>query len=235
MAQVKNNSWLRFPENEVSAISESWMNPGDTVIFDMGFSYQVASEVEVPVYFHSPGIIHSLDFQLQFNYQKMELDTVIILCPNLNFLYYLNPQDSVFRFTSYNFNQLASDSILIKLRFHVFNGPACSGDLFNLISWLNGNICTSEIINCVISGNQEHSDNFFTEIYPNPATDYVCIRTLFSQLIIIDSLGRLIFERSISDPEESVILNTSEYKSGIYTVLFLNRDSVIIKKMVIAD
>jgi hypothetical protein len=60
-------------------------------------------------------------------------------------------------------------------------------------------------------------------LYPNPASTFISIKlnSDFSNLNIINSLGILVLEKNILG-ESSLVLNTSDYSPGLYTVRFSN-------------
>ncbi len=70
-------------------------------------------------------------------------------------------------------------------------------------------------------------------IYPNPATDKLNINEVsdVSRIEIIDITGKLVEAREISN--FNVTLNTSDLKSGVYTVIFYTDEGVLTSQFVI--
>ncbi|MCD4729872.1 MAG: T9SS type A sorting domain-containing protein [Bacteroidales bacterium] len=71
------------------------------------------------------------------------------------------------------------------------------------------------------------------KVYPNPAKDIVCIKTLVEvekvQLVTIS--GQLVSEQSTSGNKTEI--NTSEFETGVYFVIVFSSNNIITKKLVI--
>jgi len=84
--------------------------------------------------------------------------------------------------------------------------------------------------------NEMKPDDLSLKVYPNPANDFLYISTpdLMSDatISIIDVLGKVILSETVS-PNKTLLLNTSEFKKGIYFLVLndgINRAS---KKVVV--
>ncbi|MFM7901987.1 MAG: cohesin domain-containing protein, partial [Bacteroidota bacterium] len=151
----------------------------DTIFFDLSAAALVGSTVEFPVYYKSDDQVVALDFNFKYNHNKLDYDTIVKLANYLDVLSFYNTNDSTVRLTSYT-NTLfyPNDSVLFKVKFTVLQpGPLCNGDIFAVNSLLNGDICTSGIVDCT-SGLSENSWLNEVTVFPNPATEFVELRGL---------------------------------------------------------
>jgi hypothetical protein len=76
-----------------------------------------------------------------------------------------------------------------------------------------------------------------TGIYPSPFDDYIVISKLKQnknlQLIEIYSLdGRRVFKQRNTPGESDIIIETSHFSSGIYTIRLLYSDKTLNRKLV---
>ncbi len=94
-------------------------------------------------------------------------------------------------------------------------------------------ICVDDISIEEGSGIKENSDNTSVNIYPNPAKDLINIKSSdnIENIKIYNTIGQLVFDEMIND--NSVQINTSEYKSGVYFIKIRTKDGPINKKITI--
>ena len=80
---------------------------------------------------------------------------------------------------------------------------------------------------------EENSDNTSVNIYPNPAKNLINIKSSdkIENVKIYNLTGQIVFDKMIND--NSVQINTSEYKSGIYFIKIRTKDGLINKKITI--
>lgn len=86
-----------------------------------------------------------------------------------------------------------------------------------LITDSNG--CTNEKVYSLggVTSNESKEMEFFLNIYPNPADDFVNIRSSkISTIMLFDAFGKLIREEQISSP--NFILNVEDLTSGVYFI-----------------
>ncbi len=74
------------------------------------------------------------------------------------------------------------------------------------------------------------------KLFPNPAEDELIIglNNDITQIIIIDNVGRVIYSRDVKG-EESVHLDVSNYKAGIYMIRYLTtKGKCFVKRFLVA-
>ncbi len=205
-------------ENMESGWSTSKGNfsAGDSIVFNIASAYQINSVVDVPVFIKSNDTIFAIDFSMQYNDQKVVFDSIIPVLNNLQYLYFLNPGDSTLRLTSYCPDGIPEDSVILIIRFQVASGPMCSGEIYNLNTWMNGNVCSNEIIDCIVSGIEEQEE-IILEIFPNPATDYISINSQFNGTVTIFDLNAKKMGESIQVEEGKILYApVANLPSGLY-------------------
>ncbi len=174
---VKSSNGL--PENNMKGgpVSTLVINQFDSVFFDIAQAVINGSSVEFPVYFRSDDVINSLDFAFKYNQTHLEYDTIINLTSYIEPLSYYNPNDSTVRLTSYSFTQpYSNDTPLVIVRFTLLSGQLCSNDLDSVSALLNGDACAYLVSDC-LSGLFDAPAEVPMNLFPNPASDWVTIRT----------------------------------------------------------
>ena len=85
----------------------------------------------------------------------------------------------------------------------------------------------------VIVGIDEAEENTAIMIYPNPADDYLNINSNkeIQTIRMTNYVGQIIYDRSVNN--ESVQINTSDYRAGIYFIQITTVDGMITKQIVI--
>ena len=200
----------------------------DTVYFDLSAASVAGSTVEFPVYYNSDDQIVALDFNFKYNHNKLDYDTIIKLANYLDVLSFYNTNDSTVRLTSYT-NTLfyPNDSLLFKVRFTVLQpGVLCNGDIYAVNSLLNGDICTSGIVDCT-SGLTENAWLKEVTLFPNPTTEFVELRGLpmGASYELHDPMGRLIVQSPLDQIGSDQKLNLSQLPAGVYNVFIRNGKS----------
>ncbi|MBL0341814.1 MAG: hypothetical protein IPP71_13295 [Bacteroidetes bacterium] len=115
---------------------------------------------------------------MKYNNQNVEFDTLINVTNGLNYLYYLNPNDSTLRFTSYRLGQMQNDSAVVWLRFSSLSGYVCVNDLNSLTGYLNGDQCSYKVTDCDTISTQAANIQGKDAIamYPNPANQFLYLK-----------------------------------------------------------
>ena len=79
------------------------------------------------------------------------------------------------------------------------------------------------------TGIENFQSNFDDLIYPNPATGFVHINITnvedAESLMLLNPLGQVVFEMSISDNQNDLTIDVSKFPSGIYTAKINSADS----------
>ena len=91
---------------------------------------------------------------------------------------------------------------------------------------------SSDTISLVIT-NLPEKDNDGITIFPNPATNFVNIKSqnTISQISIINNLGLMVFSGNFES--NSVQVNTSGFNKGIYMIQVKTEEGSLVKKLVI--
>ncbi|MFM7766756.1 MAG: cohesin domain-containing protein [Bacteroidota bacterium] len=194
----------------------------DTIFFDLSAAAVVGSTVEFPVYYKSDDQVVALDFNFKYNHNKLDYDTIVKLANYLDVLSFYNTNDSTVRLTSYT-NTLfyPNDSVLFKVKFTVLQpGPLCNGDIFAVNSLLNGDICTSGIVDCT-SGLSENSWLNEVTVFPNPATEFVELRGLpiGATYELHDPIGNLVFRSDLEPGSTEHQIKVSQFPAGLYNIM----------------
>lgn len=219
-----------FQNQKISSIDQN-----DTIFLDLPASTLVGNSIEFPVNFSSDDYVYAVDFALKYNNQNVEFDTIINITPGLNYLYYLNPNDSVLRFTSYRLGQIQNGSNVVKLRFTSPNGIICYTDFTILTGYLNGDQCSIVSDSCsqIPNSIDSPSNSPLISIFPNPANNALNIKSPpFSYLEIFDSRLNLILEMNLDDSLSSI--DVSDFGAGIYFLKFASNGVISWEKVMIA-
>lgn len=217
---------LIFSSGAVKAqVSPMTIDQFDTVYFDLSSAVVNGNQVEFPVFYDSDDQIVALDFNFKYNHNKLDYDTIIKLANYLDVLAFYNVNDSTVRLTSYT-NTLfyPNDSNLFKVRFNILQpGTLCSGDIFAVNSLLNGDICTSGIIDCT-SGLEEQNLFSGVRIYPNPVIDQTEISGIpaESTVELRDINGKVVARKDVTGSQGSLKFDLSNESNGIYHLLVMH-------------
>ena len=221
--------------NSNATFSNNSIGAGDSVFIDLAAAYQLSAFIDVPVYFRSSSEIFSLDFEVKYNEQRMLLDTLVVHCNNLQYLYYYNPLDSILRFTSNSLVPLDADSAILTLRFQVLQTPVCSNDITNAQTYLNGDQCSNLVSNCVILGISENAslDKFI--IYPNPTNEEITIQsTANGVFLMFDLEGKQAITPAALQANQSATFNLSTFPEGIYIYTLIQANNTASGKLIIS-
>jgi len=73
-----------------------------------------------------------------------------------------------------------------------------------------------------------------TVVYPNPARDQVTISSSqeMTRIMVLNYVGQLVLDSEVN--QSKVVLNTSDYESGIYLVRIETENGVVTKRFAIA-
>jgi hypothetical protein len=88
-------------------------------------------------------------------------------------------------------------------------------------------------ISCVSS--PENPDLHNLKIFPNPATNYLCIESFrgkINSIALIDNQGSILIDKKVGD--EKYILDISQYNSSIYIIKTVTSEGIFTSKIIIA-
>lgn len=131
------------------------------------------------------------------------------------------------------------------LKMHMFSGKT---EGVNTIKYIlkNAFLSTADTLTYIINiGNPitgvQSEEKVKTKItlYPNPTKYNTTLRFEFTEMsnvkvYIHDALGNLVYEKKENISQKEIEINTSDYASGVYSVLILTNNGVINQKLVIS-
>ena len=228
IAESKNNCFVEWPYcNEYScraSVRPSFylIDQNDTLKFNIPEGFLNGNIIDIPVSVSSDDTVYSVDFAIKYNFLNVEFDSIINLTSGLQYLYHLNPFDSVLRFTSNRLVPIPNDSSLILIRFKTFTGQICAFDFDSLVAYLNGDICTAVATGCLVTSvNNVMNYNRRGIFYPNPASDEITFHEDIEsgEVVIMNPQGRVLFRREVSGND---IISLSMLPKGLYLVMLNN-------------
>ncbi|MBK8818057.1 MAG: T9SS type A sorting domain-containing protein [Saprospiraceae bacterium] len=178
--------------------------------------------ITIPIYIESDDDINSLDFSLVFNNEKFTYLSVIDHTGHIQYTDFFNPNDYTLRFTSNSFSLYAINKKIISIRFKVSSPCVETNDVFSMISYLNGDLCSSKLPQAVICRTStEENDEVKIQVYPNPTSGQVHIIAPSDAVVtMISSNGTMkkTFEAKLN-ANEIYTIATNNYPSGMYWLL----------------
>lgn len=231
----ENSLQVKSDNNTNGSERTSVIDAQDTVVFDISRATIVGNTVEFPVYIHTNDSVNALDFSFKFNEAGFTYDTILNLTTYLQAYSFYNTSDSTVRFTSNTLHTIAIDTPLVMLRFTSLSGQLCSSDLNTIDAYLNGDVCSNEVITCVISGVAEATHgNQIVSIYPNPANTVLNVTSSekCSLQLITVSGSRLILDTEV-EADQSAHIPLQVIPKGIYLMKVFNSNFVSVQKIVI--
>jgi hypothetical protein len=219
---LKNND-SNFNSN--NPFSSCMINQGDSVMFDLSLATVAGTYTYIPVYFLSDDTIHSLDFALRYNVFQLEFDSVIDMTGNLQYLYHINPADSVLRFTSNSLNPMPPGVTLVTLKFAGSVLPVCLQDFWVQNVWLNGDVCSAGVRECVLSSDPDMEDIEVMKIsaMPNPVSDVLRVTsTLDGDVDVYDLSGRIVHKGLTEGGVIEIDVRSAGLETGLYFLILKN-------------
>jgi hypothetical protein len=88
------------------------------------------------------------------------------------------------------------------------------------------------------AGIHEHENNSALAIYPNPANDFLTIKTenskmQLNEIRVFDAQGKMVMNQIVNAGEASVVLDISSLANGIYFVQGIAENEVMNKKVLV--
>jgi len=223
-------------------ISVASVDSGDTVFFDMSAAVYTAGHVYFPVYFNSDDLIYSFDYSFKFNNNRLVFDT-IILAPAAGGLLafsYLNPNDSILRFTSSDLTSISNQLHLAYVHFDFVPGVTNyldSTDLYTLKAYLNGDACTKYIIAPITVGlNDDIKLALGLEVFPNPANNVFVVKAKEDLSLDIYTIsGRCVRKNIMLSSMETNSVQVSDLPRGSYLLHFIGKEKSAVQKLILVD
>ena len=208
----------------------------DTVVIDLSNAVYISNYVEIPVSVLSDDTIFALDFSLQYDHTHLIYDTIDDLTAYMISYSYYNTMDSTIRFTSNSFQSYGIDTPLVKVKFILLNGQISISDLYSISGYLNGNLCSTKIIDQLPNSISKR------EIDSEPGVNFY-LNTASSKLIIsaedncrvdvLDFQGNILVKDFKLNANEEKVLDSSIMKSGYVFIRFNFKETFFVKRLLI--
>ncbi|MBL0103754.1 MAG: hypothetical protein IPP51_08355 [Bacteroidetes bacterium] len=160
---------------ESNVSSTSIINSSDSVVFQLDQTGFTGNIIDFPVSISSDDTINAVDFSLRYNRQQFLYDTIINLSTGLQIMSYFNAADSTLRFTSNSLNPILKNTPLVSVRFRLLSGQACNIGITDVNAYLNGDLCTSQVVNCTVNAVEDITSSGKFQVFPNPVIDKLFI------------------------------------------------------------
>jgi len=208
----------------------------DTVFYDLSMATANGTVVEFPVYIKSDDQVFALDFAFKYNQLNFDYDTIINLSSYIDPLSYYNPGDSTVRLTSYSLSQpYPNDTILVIVRFNIISGTFCTSDIYDITSQLNGDACTSKVIECQPSGISDLLSASSIALFPNPASDNLTVINApeGTKMDLMDLKASAVIKTIDRINSKGQTINIGTLTNGVYLIRFTNEKSVLCRRLVV--
>jgi hypothetical protein len=210
------------------------IDTGDTVVFDLLHATVNGGYVQFPVYFKSDDIINAVDFSFKYNQLDFVYDSISNLTNYLQPLSYYNAVDSTVRFTSYSIQNITHDTALVSVRFNVLTGDFCSNDINTVTGYLNGDLCSVKVIECLSTGiSNLAAPSDAIDVFPNPANDILTVEAPVKSVIeIFDLSGKMIKAEQMDNDRKEI--NVKSLREGVYILKAYTEQFVSVKRIIIS-
>ena len=211
-----------------TATAQVPVSSADTILLDVNQSFFDGSDVEVPVFIQSSSTVYAVDMAIRFNTVRIVFDSLTNVLNGLQYLYYLNPIDSVWRITSYHPNGIQSNSIVFNLRFATTSNEVCAYDFSDAEAFVNGDSSACHIMGCLDNLSIQTLDAIdIAKVFPNPFHNQLFFASDdFFMVQVYDSRGELFM--AASNPKS---IDTGLWKTGLYYVRIISRGTQYTYKM----
>jgi chitodextrinase len=215
---------------------KSSLAAGDTIVFDLSQALVADNKMRFPVYFTSTSEITSLDFEMDFNDDKLTYDTMLYHPDYIESAFFFNPEDSILRYTSYTLDEYPANQNLFYIWFDLQEEDISSSDFSIPLSILNGLPVASKVTEYVptITGLPENHLRSEIHVFPNPARSFVYVQISEDAIVeILDLQGKSISESIRLVANEKQEISTDQLSSGLYLLKFRTDEGFAIKKLII--
>lgn len=207
----------------------------DTLVFNMGASTYTGSKWTFPVYFKSDDVINAVDFSFKYNHAILDYDTIVNLKSYLQSLENYNSFDSTVYYTSFSTTTIEDNTNLMKVKFNVSTGSGSfqSSDVFNVIGYLNGDVCAVKIIPLAFTGINNANPLSSFVVYPNPASGTIYVQSPVAvNFDVQDISGKSVVNQELlpAGVTERIDLNLAP---GIYFARIQDENHVAVKRFIV--
>lgn len=213
------------------------IDSSDSIVFDMSNAIINGTQVQVPIYINSDDNIYAVDFSFRFNNQKLDYDTITLASAGsvLLAVSYLNPNDSIVRFTSSALVTVSNQVVLAYIHFNILPGQSLSAlDMFNLKGYLNGDACSESVIPPAPVGLNNEVLNWNMSFYPNPAVDALYIQMdKDASIELMDIQGKTVLLSQELFAGRRNDIDLGSFHRGLYLARVFNADGECVKKLMV--
>ena len=207
----------------------------DTLVFNMGASIYTGSKWTFPVYFKSDDVINAVDFSFMYNHAVLDYDTIVNLKAYLQSLENYNSFDSTVYYTSFSTTTIDNNTNLMRVKFNVSTGSGSfqPADVFNIIGYLNGDVCAVKIIPLAFTGLNDANPLSSFVVYPNPASGAIYVQSPFAvNFDVQDISGKSVVNQEVlkAGVTERIVLDLAP---GIYFARIQDENNVAVKLFVV--
>ncbi len=206
------------------------IDSSDIVIFNLGQVYLAAADIiEIPVFIESDEDINTLDFSMSINVENLEFLSVIDHTEELQYAAFLNPNDLKLRFTSNSFTiyPVGSQKV-VSIRFKVLSGTVYPTDFENIVAYLNGDKCSTELLGADFALSNKEIEVVETLAIPNPAWDIIFIQAeQEARLDLFDSQGKTVIRNHYLEGGTTTSLDVHYLPRGSYTIRIVSKDQSV--------
>jgi len=125
--------------------SATVINANDTIVLDLSNAVCSGGYIDIPISILSNDTVYAVDFSLKYTMTKLTFDSVISYKSYFYPTAYLDPNDSILRFTSFSLQQVENNTPLAALRFQLFSSPISTADFYSIHGYLNGDPCSVKV------------------------------------------------------------------------------------------
>jgi len=222
-----------FPDNSkyISGNTILSIDETDTVVFDISQSVMAGNKVSFPVYIITNDTINALDFSFMFDEVNFSLDTIINLTTYLQPFYNYNA--GTVYYTSYSLQDIDHNTNLLTISFNMLGHFLCSDDLDSVKAYLNGDLCSVKVVECLTDAVPENTSNHFYA-FPNPASERLNIKCKSNAKMLLQDLkGSIVFEGVNDESSDVMMIDVSQFPKGMYVLGVQENDTISFQKIVL--
>lgn len=231
------NTYSSVKLNSSSLLQVEEINNLDTVFFDFDKSTITGQIIEIPVYIDSDDNIYTLDFSFILDTTKLKYVSLVDYTGHIQHTEFFNPANSKFKFTSNSFEKYPKGSKkVVGVKFLMLTGNVRKSNFTNNLYYLNGDLCSYRIRgnDIIMNGVYAPLEENIIEVRPNPAQDFVILRSTYSGVAeIIDGQGRTIINNIDIVAGHDALIDIRKLINGFYYVIANNGSRILSKKLII--
>lgn len=220
--------------NNKKSNSTPTINTSDTIVIDLANETMVGNKITFPVFISSDDTIYSLDFSFKYDQTLFDYDTILNLSASLQSNCYYNAADSTVRYTSFSLDTIPKNVNVVSVELTTLSGYMCNQDIYSIKGFLNGDVCSIKIMNCLSASLDANEQSYPISIFPNPASEQVTLVSSYTATaVIMDLNGKILQQPTILSYDEKLTINTNAFANGVYVVKIYNDHFVSLKKLII--